>query len=316
MKRIMTGLFLAAALTLPLSLISAPPASAQVNVGLSVSVGPPVLPVYPQPVCPADGYIWVPGYWAYGPYGYYWVSGAWESPPMVGFLWTPGYWAWNTGYYRWYPGYWGRHVGFYGGINYGHGYYGHGYNGGYWRNNHFYYNSAANNVNSGRIRFTYRKPVPSARGTRRVSYNGGKGGIDRRPTAQEQAWRSEKHVGLTTTQKQHREQSQRDSKMRYSNNHGRPATDNHVEHAKPQPPVRRPEPPNAGGNRTQPPHQQASSEHRVHEPARPEPPKANEHSRQRETPKHDSKPPSKEKRPENKPPHKDKKPPDSQRPPA
>ncbi|MGO9892766.1 MAG: YXWGXW repeat-containing protein [Bryobacteraceae bacterium] len=45
------------------------------GVFISVSIAPPVLPGYVQPVCPAPGYIWTPGYWAYGPDDYYWVPG-------------------------------------------------------------------------------------------------------------------------------------------------------------------------------------------------------------------------------------------------
>ena len=48
---------------------------AQVSVGVSIRIGPPVLPVYEQPFCPGPGYIWTPGYWAYGPDGYFWVPG-------------------------------------------------------------------------------------------------------------------------------------------------------------------------------------------------------------------------------------------------
>lgn len=33
---------------------------AQVAVGISIRVGPPVLPVYEQPICPEPGYIWSP----------------------------------------------------------------------------------------------------------------------------------------------------------------------------------------------------------------------------------------------------------------
>src|SRR5271155_4006072 len=106
---------------------------AQVAVGISVHVGPPALPVYAQPEIPAPGYLWTPGYWAYGPGGYYWVPGTWVEPPSVGLLWTPGYWGWGSGVYLWHGGYWGPHVGFYGGINYGYGYTGVGFAGGYWR---------------------------------------------------------------------------------------------------------------------------------------------------------------------------------------
>src|SRR5271163_3868640 len=70
--------------------------NAQVSVGVSVGIAPPELPVYVQPDCPVDGYLWQPGYWAYDDVdGYYWVPGVWIEPPEVGFLWTPGYWGWG-----------------------------------------------------------------------------------------------------------------------------------------------------------------------------------------------------------------------------
>ncbi len=53
---------------------------AQVSVGVSIRVGPPALPVYEQPPCPQEGYLWTPGYWAYGDEGYYWVPGVWVAP--------------------------------------------------------------------------------------------------------------------------------------------------------------------------------------------------------------------------------------------
>ena len=71
-------------------------AFAQIGVGISVNFGPPALPVYEQPICPDDGYLWTPGYWAYDDDdGYYWVPGTWVEAPQVGFLWTPGYWGWG-----------------------------------------------------------------------------------------------------------------------------------------------------------------------------------------------------------------------------
>src|SRR6202044_3123883 len=69
---------------------------AGVFIGISVGIAPPPLPVYAQPVIPAPGYMWTPGYWAWGPGGYYWVPGTWVQPPQVGLLWTPGYWGWNS----------------------------------------------------------------------------------------------------------------------------------------------------------------------------------------------------------------------------
>ena len=31
------------------------------QVGISITIGPPPLPVYEQPPCPEEGYIWTPG---------------------------------------------------------------------------------------------------------------------------------------------------------------------------------------------------------------------------------------------------------------
>ena len=110
------------------ALVAAPSASFA-GVFISVGFAPPVLPVYTQPLCPGDGYIWTPGYWGYGEGGYYWVPGVWVQPPTVGYLWTPGYWGFFGGQYRFNEGYWGPHVGFYGGVNYGFGYGGVGFEG-------------------------------------------------------------------------------------------------------------------------------------------------------------------------------------------
>ena len=37
---------------------TAPTASADFGFGVSVGFAPPSLPVYEQPICPGDGYIW------------------------------------------------------------------------------------------------------------------------------------------------------------------------------------------------------------------------------------------------------------------
>src|SRR5581483_10380470 len=112
--------------------------SAQISI--QVTLAPPEIEVYEQPLCPVDGYIWTPGYWAYGDDAYYWVDGLWMEPTEVGFLWTPGYWDFDGDYYRWHGGYWGREVGYYGEVNYGYGYNGRGYEGGRWDGDHFRYN--------------------------------------------------------------------------------------------------------------------------------------------------------------------------------
>jgi hypothetical protein len=30
---------------------------------VAITFGPPAIPVYEQPLCPGDGYLWTPGYW-------------------------------------------------------------------------------------------------------------------------------------------------------------------------------------------------------------------------------------------------------------
>jgi hypothetical protein len=62
------------------------PVASFAGVFVSVTIAPPALPVYMQPLCPGEGYLWNPGYWAYGDAGYYWVPGVWVRPPQVGLL--------------------------------------------------------------------------------------------------------------------------------------------------------------------------------------------------------------------------------------
>jgi len=139
------------------------PAAASARVFVSVGIAPPLIPVYDQPIAPGYGYLWTPGYWAYGPDGYYWVDGAWVYPPYEGALWTPGYWGWGGGVYLWNAGYWGRRVGYYGGINYGFGYFGTGFYGGYWNGGRLYYNGAYNHLGF-HDGFVYNHPVAGFNG--------------------------------------------------------------------------------------------------------------------------------------------------------
>jgi len=194
---------------------------AQVRVGVSIAIAPPELPVYEQPICPADGYIWTPGYWAYGDADYYWVPGTWIEAPEVGFLWTPGYWGWRDGGYFFTDGYWGPQVGFYGGINYGFGYFGHGFEGGRWDGGHFFYNRAVANVNVTVIHNVYETRVNETNVTR-VSFNGGNGGVNVRATAQEEAAGRERHIPAVAAQTQHVEAARGNPELRASANHGKP----------------------------------------------------------------------------------------------
>ncbi len=191
---------------------------------------PPQLPEYSQPDCPGDGYLWTPGYWSYAPQGYYWVPGAWARPPEVGFLWTPGYWGFVGGRYRYNYGFWGRHIGYYGGVNYGFGYVGVGYQGGYWNGNRFNYNRSVNNVNITNVQ-VYNRTVTNTVvinnttvniTNNRSSYNG-PGGITRRPLPTEIAATREQRIPPMNTQLQHREAAAQNRQQFASVNKGRPA---------------------------------------------------------------------------------------------
>lgn len=174
------------------------PASAQVSI--SIGIAPPPLRVYAQPACPDDGYIWTPGYWAYDDGAYYWVAGEWVQPPEIGVFWTPPYWGWNGNAYSFYSGYWGPNVGYYGGINYGYGYGGMGYNGGRWQSGHFAYNTAVNNLGATRVQSSYANRAALSRNSSRVSYNGGRGGVQAQPTATQRQAFSSRHAQSTSVQ--------------------------------------------------------------------------------------------------------------------
>ena len=198
---------------------------AQISVDVSVNVPPPELPVYDQPPIPGDGYVWTPGYWAWGDdlQDYYWVPGTWVEAPQPEYLWTPGYWAAEEGVFLFHPGYWGPQVGFYGGVNYGYGYTGNGYQGGYWRDGRMYYNRSVVNVGSAHITNVYNRTVINNVTINRVSYNGGRGGIDARPNSEQQAAARERHVDYTTAQRQHQQEASRTPGLRLSENRGAPS---------------------------------------------------------------------------------------------
>ncbi len=150
-------------------------AHAQMGGELAIRIGraPPPLPIYDQPPLPGRDYVWVPGYWAWSAAidDYAWVEGFWEHPPRTGLLWTPAWWGWDSDAYLFHQGYWGRSVGWYGGIDYGHGYHGRGWEGGRWVGGHVAYRRHAERS---------RAPRPGPR----ISYSGGNGGIAARPPGQ------------------------------------------------------------------------------------------------------------------------------------
>src|SRR5207247_5034478 len=215
MKMKFSTIALAALLFVGLSLTSS-----FAQVGISIGIAPPPIPIYEQPYAPAAGYIWTPGYWAYDS-GYYWVPGAWVLPPRVGFLWTPGYWGYNGSNYFFNEGYWGPTVGFYGGINYGYGYGGQGYYGGRWAGNTFRYNRAVTRVNTNVIHNTYvNKEVVKSTGSR-ASFNG-PGGTTAKPTSQEEAAAKAEHVSATSAQQSRVEAAKNNPDLHAANNNGKP----------------------------------------------------------------------------------------------
>lgn len=205
-------------------LICAVPQASKAGIAISINLAPPVLPVYTQPPCPQDGYLWTPGYWAWGPNGYYWVPGVWVAPPRVGVLWTPGYWGFGGGIYAWNAGYWGPHVGFYGGVNYGFGFGGVGFVGGVWAGNAFRYNTAVVNVNTTVVRNVYvDRTVINNTVVNRMSFNG-PGGIVAHPTPQQEMAAHEQHFQPTANQVSHEQMASHDRTQLASVNNGRPGT--------------------------------------------------------------------------------------------
>jgi WXXGXW repeat (2 copies) len=210
---------------LVMALALAPAAShAQIAVGISVGFPPPDLPVYDQPVCPGEGYMWSPGFWAWDDSidDYYWVPGTWVLAPEPGFLWTPGYWAWSGNAFVFNEGYWSfGTVGFYGGIDYGFGYFGTGYEGGRWEGNRFVYNQTVNNINTTVVHNVYSAPV-NQNNRARVSFNGGQGGINARPTPQEERAAQARHLPPIANQRQQVQAARSNPQLRAKANQGKP----------------------------------------------------------------------------------------------
>jgi len=247
--RVIRSLFLLAIGVLFLATASF--AQVRVGVGIRVGIAPPMLPYYAQPICPEDGYIWTPGYWAWDGSDYYWVPGTWVEAPEIGYLWTPGYWGWGGDGYFFNEGYWGPSIGFYGGIDYGFGYFGHGYEGGRWDNGHFFYNTSLNNIDARNFHNVYNTRVDDPGANRGISYNGGNGGINDHATAREEAAAHENHVGPVAAQTQHAWAARNNPQQKYSTNHGTPGIaatprPNVAVHPKELPPVERPAAVNTG----------------------------------------------------------------------
>ncbi len=261
LPRVLPARVLSVGLAVAMGFAFALPASARVVI--RVHFAPPPLLVYQQPMIPAPGYLWVPGYWAWDEDvgDYYWIPGQWVMPPFAGALWTPGYWAWDNGYYYFNDGYWGPAVGYYGGIDYGYGYFGVDYVGGYWASGIFNYNRAYNRIDN-RIVHVYDRTTIINRTVinNRVSYNGGPGGVDIRPTPHQRRIDGERRWDAVPAQREAMRESRERRDNHYGNNRatgdgprwrGRPSA------TPPAPPsaATLPSAPTAGTQRpTQPPH--------------------------------------------------------------
>ncbi len=189
-----------------------------------VNIPPPPLPSYEQPAIPAQGDLWVPGFWAWRKSvpDYFWVPGTWVQPPQPGLLWTPPYWSRVDGGYAFHAGYWADEVGFYGGIDYGYGYTGDGYQGGRWENGVFSYNRAVNNLGSLGTANVYDQTVTADNNAVRISFNGGRRGVEARPTRHQEALASAQHVGATAEQQKHFELAAMDRSLYSKLNNSEP----------------------------------------------------------------------------------------------
>ena len=101
-KNVLIGLLVSAGALL------APVAShADSRVSVGITVGPPTPPVVMQPVAPAPGYVWAPGYYGWNGYQYIWVSGRWIAP-RPGYVWVADRWEQRGPHWQHMHGYWAR----------------------------------------------------------------------------------------------------------------------------------------------------------------------------------------------------------------
>jgi len=99
--------------------------------------------------------------------------------------------------------------------------------GGGWFGNAFRYNTAVTNVNTTVVRNVYvnKSVVNNYNDTtiNRVSYNGGPGGVQIQPTAEEQAAAQDRQAGLSAAQRQHINFASRDRDLLVASvNNGHP----------------------------------------------------------------------------------------------
>jgi hypothetical protein len=86
---------------------TAPPAAADVRVGIGVRIAPPAPRVVVVPG-PRRGYVWAPGYWRWNGRQHIWVDGRWLRERR-GRIWIADRWEQRDGGWRYAPGHWERH---------------------------------------------------------------------------------------------------------------------------------------------------------------------------------------------------------------
>ena len=189
-----------------------------------VTVAPPLLPSYDQPAIPAEGSLWVPGFWAWRKSvpDYFWVPGTWVRPPEPNLLWTPPYWSKVEDGYSFHSGYWALEVGFYGGIAYGFGYFGNGYQGGRWKDGKLIYNSVVNNLGTVDVSSNYDQPVAIDREASRASYNGGRRGTTAKLPRSQGDLAEARHIAPNLEQQRHFELAAVDRSQYSKLNNGEP----------------------------------------------------------------------------------------------
>jgi len=84
-------------------------------------------------------------------------------------------------------------------------------------------NRSVTNVNIVNVHNVYNERVVNNYNTTRVSFNGGRGGVQMRPTAQEQNWGREQHTAILPAQHQNEMRASQNRQQFANVNHGRPA---------------------------------------------------------------------------------------------
>ena len=85
----------------------AAPNLAPAQISVSITLAPPPLPVYEQPVLVQEGSLWAPGYWEWRGGAHVWIPGRWMGE-RHGYHWVPDRWDQVGGHWHHFPGHWER----------------------------------------------------------------------------------------------------------------------------------------------------------------------------------------------------------------